>query len=151
MDHSERILCGRCQTAKPRSDFYPHPYNTRGVRKPCKDCIRTDRRRRYLAGAGRDVAYDQLLRREYGLTLAEYDAKFRAQGGRCAICRRGEVVLHSGRVRRLSVDHDHVTGAVRDLLCSRCNRIVWAIEENFAIINAVHAYLDRWRETFANP
>lgn len=150
-DHSERFLCGRCRTAKPRGDFYPHPYNKVGIRKPCKECLRTLRRQRYIDKNGGDAAYDQLLRRAYGLTIEEYERKRRAQGGRCAICQRGETILHSGKTRRLSVDHDHVTGAVRDLLCSRCNRIVWAIEDNHTTIAAVHAYLQKWRETFASP
>lgn len=51
----------------------------------------------------------------YGLTLAQYEALRAAQGFVCAIC------LKPSRVRRLAVDHDHVTGAVRGLLCRRCN------------------------------
>jgi hypothetical protein len=42
---------------------------------------------------------------------------FNAQGGRCAICRRKSR-------KRLAVDHSHITGHVRALLCSRCNRDV---------------------------
>lgn len=52
----------------------------------------------------------------YGITADEYDALYRAQGGRCAICRRA-----TGAKRRLAVDHDHDTGLVRGLLCKTCN------------------------------
>ena len=52
------------------------------------------------------------LMREYGLTLAEYDAILRAQGGKCAICRKAP-----RQGKRLAVDHNHKTGAIRGLLC----------------------------------
>jgi hypothetical protein len=46
------------------------------------------------------------------MTEADYDALLVAQGGCCAICRERQAFV---------VDHDHATGAVRGLLCNRCN------------------------------
>lgn len=51
----------------------------------------------------------------YGITAEEYAELLDKQGGRCAICRCVP------RSIRLAVDHDHKTGAVRGLLCKRCN------------------------------
>lgn len=47
-----------------------------------------------------------------------------AQGGGCAICGA------KPKTRRLHVDHDHASGAVRGLLCHRCNRALptWVTE-----------------------
>ncbi|WP_040769159.1 endonuclease VII domain-containing protein [Tsukamurella sp. 1534] len=53
-------------------------------------------------------------------TPSEYDQILEYQGGCCAICGPRA----RGITRRLSVDHDHKTGAVRGLLCDQCNRIV---------------------------
>jgi hypothetical protein len=53
---------------------------------------------------------------QYGLTVAVYNSMNISQGGVCAICGGPE---QAGRP--LSVDHDHSTGTVRGLLCSRCN------------------------------
>jgi hypothetical protein len=50
--------------------------------------------------------------------LGGYEAQLAAQGGGCAIC--GYRPKPGGR--RLNIDHDHKTGAVRGLLCARCNR-----------------------------
>jgi hypothetical protein len=51
-----------------------------------------------------------------GMWDDEYTALLESQGGGCAICG------NPPKTRRLSVDHDHKTGAVRGLLCFRCNR-----------------------------
>lgn len=53
------------------------------------------------------------LRRNYGITVDDFDAMKKAQKGRCKIC--------GDEPERLFVDHDHQTGAVRDLLCQGCN------------------------------
>jgi hypothetical protein len=54
--------------------------------------------------------------KELGVSDAEYDRLLEAQDGGCAICGA------TPKTRRLHVDHDHHTGAVRGLLCHRCNR-----------------------------
>lgn len=145
-----RVYCGRCKTAKPRSEFYTAPYST-GPRKPCKSCLSEQRRSRYAEAGGSDQSYEQVLRRDYGITLAQYNEQLRKQAGRCAICRRPETVkLRSGKLRRLSVDHDHATGAIRGLLCHRCNILVWALEDNHTTLAAIRDYIEQWRETFAN-
>ena len=51
-----------------------------------------------------------------GVDDVEYTRRLEAQGGGCAICGA------TPKTRRLHVDHDHRTGAVRGLLCHRCNR-----------------------------
>jgi hypothetical protein len=60
-------------------------------------------------------SHEATVKRTYGLEAGEYEAMFAAQGQRCAICRNRQLM------RALAVHHDHKTGAVRALLCSRCN------------------------------
>lgn len=55
---------------------------------------------------------------ELGVTDEEYDRLLAAQDGVCAICG------NPPKTRRLHVDHDHKTGAVRGLLCWPCNRML---------------------------
>ncbi len=78
----------------------------------------------------------------YGITNADYAARLAEQGGVCAICGRPERQIHprSGVVQSLSVDHDHKTGEVRGLLCSRCNRLVGRAE---AVGDPLFRYLGR--------
>lgn len=64
------------------------------------------------------------LKRNFGITLAEYDALLLRQGGVCALC-DGPCITGV----RLAVDHDHKTGRVRGLLCLICNVGIGAYEK----------------------
>lgn len=77
------------------------------------------------------------IEKTYGLTSDQYDALLKRQGGRCAICRARP------KSKRLAVDHDHQTGAVRGLLCSRCNHdLMGAAWDSLAIAVALWHYLN---------
>lgn len=76
---------------------------------------------------------------QYGLTETEYDAMSAAQDGRCAICR--DLPGPKG----LCVDHCHSTGAVRGLLCTRCNLGLGYFRDNPAAILAAADYLEAAR------
>jgi hypothetical protein len=71
------------------------------------------------------------LRKRYGITPEDYDATLTAQNGGCAICGGlPERQMGMGDIpARLVVDHDHVTGTVRGLLCFPCNTKLNAIED----------------------
>ena len=65
---------------------------------------------------------DAQLRRNYSITLGDYNELFQQQGGVCAICREKETHKNQYGVMQLSVDHCHETGKIRGLLCNNCNR-----------------------------
>jgi hypothetical protein len=82
-------------------------------------------------------AFFRDILRKYGLTEVEYRVLYRAQGGRCYVCRKA-----TGKSRRLGVDHDHLTGEVRGLVCTgslsanTCNRLI-AIYNRDQLLRAV--------------
>ena len=60
----------------------------------------------------------------YGIDAEDFLLLLQRQGGRCAIC--AKTLTISPEVRPPSVDHDHVTGQVRGVLCHGCNlRVGW--------------------------
>ena len=61
--------------------------------------------------------------KQFDLTVEQYEEILHTQNGQCAICAQ---LCSSGR--RLSVDHNHKTGNVRGLLCTRCNVRLGMIE-----------------------
>lgn len=123
--------CARCQEFRPLTSFplrkaggKPAPY--------CRPCQRAyNRERRTFI--------------HFGLSYDEYELLLACQDGRCAICR--------GKPRKnaLSVDHDHQTGEIRGLLCSRCNhKLLGSADDDPARLRAAADYLERYepREVF---
>lgn len=78
--------------------------------------------------------------RKYGITPTEYDAMLESQGGACAVCKQDD---RDRLGRRLHVDHDHISGRVRGLLCTRCNNAIGHARENPGRLRALADYLDR--------
>ena len=80
---------------------------------------------------------DARLRREYGITLPEYNRVIRGQGGCCAICKR----LVKEFKNALAVDHSHSLGTVRGLLCWNCNKALGVFRDDIERIKAAVVYL----------
>jgi hypothetical protein len=78
------------------------------------------------------------LKTKYGLTVPEYNALLKVQGGNCAICKTANWVN-----REPHVDHDHATGRVRGILCPSCNTAVGFIKENPVTAWAMAEYLEK--------
>jgi hypothetical protein len=72
----------------------------------------------------------------YGLAEGDYEKLYRFQDGRCAGCQRA-----TGRTKRLAVDHSHLTGEVRGLLCGPCNRMVGWFRDDPSTFGRLANYL----------
>lgn len=82
-----------------------------------------------------------MLKRRYGITPEDYDSMLEAQEGLCAICGGG---CKTGR--RLAVDHDHETKAVRALLCAACNQGLGNFADSPETLEAAARYLRSHKE-----
>lgn len=89
------------------------------------------------------------IARTYGLSIEEYWKRLDDQNRCCAICGQREVWAQNGKTKRLSVDHDHETGAVRGFLCGRCNSGLGYFRDDPEMLKAAAAYLEMWRERSA--
>ena len=81
--------------------------------------------------------------RTYGLTQADWDRLVERQGNRCAVCRTSKP---GGRGERWHIDHDHVTGQVRGLLCGKCNSAIGLLQDDPEIIKAAARYVTKHRQ-----
>ena len=112
-------FCRSCQTIKPLSEWTPSAHTTTGYRSSCKECTSQRQRRDHL-------------KRSYDLTEDEVTKLVVRQDGQCAICRSAPAI---------HIDHDHETGAVRGMLCFRCNAALGQLGDDPGVLVRAARYL----------
>jgi hypothetical protein len=82
------------------------------------------------------------MKRHFNISLEEYSELFNLQQGLCSICGRPESTRTStGNLKNLAVDHDHISGKVRGLLCHNCNLALGMFEDNPNFLISALEYL----------
>ena len=77
-------------------------------------------------------ALNYKLKSTYNITIDDYDKMLEEQKGVCAICGKKENHKNQRGVCRLGVDHNHISGKTRGLLCTHCNTAIGSlyVDEN---------------------
>lgn len=81
------------------------------------------------------------LKHGFGMTVEQYRALGESQDWQCWIC--GCPPPTKGRYRRLSVDHSHITGNVRGLLCVKCNSALGLLGDSVIRLEKAVEYLNK--------
>lgn len=103
--------------------------------RSCKTCGAACRDK---AGKCRNCVSRRLRERKYGLSRGEFDAMVTSQGGACAACMVAFATLPK---KHTHVDHDHVTGAVRGVLCHACNTAIGLLSDSPSRAEMLARYL----------
>lgn len=82
-----------------------------------------------------------LLKRDYGLTVKDYEMMIEKQDHRCAIC--GSDHNHRTTSEYFFVDHCHDTGTIRGLLCNKCNRMIGNVFDRTDVLKKMIEYLKK--------
>lgn len=121
-------------------------YFRRGYRY-CKACMklrqakndaRPEAREKKRATCRRNHQKYHYQAKNYGLTPAQYEQMVADRRGLCDICSRPQRKKNS---KRLCIDHDHLTGEVRGLLCDSCNVGIARFEDNTDFLARAVLYL----------
>lgn len=138
--------CVKCGFPKEETEFRPN-------RRSCRSCGEEYQKNYRAAHPEKLINYrkgsvllrrDAVLRYRYGITALHYDLMLVSQGGHCAICPATEP---GGYGKFFHVDHDHVTGEVRGLLCHACNLMLGYAKDDEARLEAGVSYLRAARRT----
>lgn len=146
--------CTKCGVEKIYEDFHRNKNSRDGLTHKCKACAAADTRRWVAENRDRKHEADHRywhenrkgsrsdenarLKYKYGVTLEDVERMFTEQGGLCAICRTPMIG------RKPHVDHDHLTGTVRGLLCRGCNQGLGHFRDDpVALANAIR-YLEHY-------
>lgn len=78
------------------------------------------------------------LKKKYNLSIASWENMFSEQQGRCGSCRDPLI-----RGKGTHVDHDHETGAVRELLCYSCNVALGLLKDEPDKVQRLLWYIER--------
>ncbi len=124
--------CPRCRQVQPVERFPRNRSTKSGRGAYCKPCHNANGREAHARRPGGSRSYH--LKRRYGITADEYDALVGEQGGVCALCEQ-RAPQH--------VDHDHVTGRIRGVLCSCCNQALGNLRDSAATARRAADYLER--------
>lgn len=117
----ELLTCTRCKTGKPgTAEFFP-PHNKKrnGFDSWCRAC-RATYRNEICRGKFRSDMSDEQIKRIKQTTKE------------CVIC---------GSEEPLVVDHDHMTGKVRGMLCNHCNRGLGHFRDSPMLLEFAAQYL----------
>ena len=97
---------------------------------------------RYVHGksGSKEMIMRKNLMRKYGITLEQKEHMLRTQNGVCAVC--GILIGITGRDSH--IDHSHLTGKIRQLLCSGCNCGLGNFKESIDALQGAINYLRRW-------
>lgn len=117
--------CTSCRRELSLERFTKDRQNSDGLCARCIECRAHERR---LA--------------QYDLTPQEYARMLFIQNYACAICHRTLNELDHGLV----VDHDHVTGKVRSLLCGNCNTAIGLLGDDVVRMERAKEYVKLWKE-----
>lgn len=115
------LTCTKCKAAKPAtSEYFPlHNKKKNGLDSWCRAC-RASYRNGINRGKFRAVISDE------DLLAIKNSVK------ECVIC---------GAEDKLVVDHDHITGAVRGMLCNHCNRGLGHFRDDPMLLEFAAQYL----------
>lgn len=88
----------------------------------------------------KDIKRNNSYKRNYDFSLQEYDLMLKKQNNKCAICgcEKEDNIFH--------VDHCHLNGKVRGLLCNLCNSGLGYFRDNAEILQSAIYYLDIHKE-----
>lgn len=144
--------CSSCRVSKESSEFHRQKSQRDGLHSRCKSCVtirnierwkdpvyKTKELARRASAKGKSNLRRQRLKRNYGITVEEYDQMLADQGGGCAIC--GD----TGTTMNLAVDHCHTTGKVRGILCVNHNVGIGCFQDDPDILRATIDYLTKTR------
>lgn len=154
--------CPHCRGIKSYDGFYKDKSRQSGISSWCKDCLldKAKERRRTNPEQYRAIARKYYYKNQNKILSALrakgrkrsveqkklswgfYNELFAAQDGKCLICGIHADEAYNG----LHIDHDHVTGEVRGLLCHKCNTALGLFQDNVEFLKTAADYLNNSRK-----
>ncbi len=134
-------VCTHCNQEKDETNFNKHKLGKYGLNPVCRSC-RTDKQRKHREQNG----YSSTLKMKYGITYSDFQSMLQTQDYKCKIC-NCELDLQTLGAKAACVDHNHVTGKVRSILCRNCNTAIGHAKESVEILENMINYIKEYNAT----
>lgn len=158
---SKSMLCNICRIGLTVDNC--RPFILKVGSGYCRDCDKIYRKQRYKLhpekqreATKRFLSIEENKRaqshrcsvyhreKKFGITEEQFNTKFISQNGLCKICK--EPMSGQTRTKVPCLDHCHVTGKLRDLLCTNCNVLLGNCFEKEEILASAIQYLRKHRK-----
>lgn len=115
--------CNKCKEILPIDNFYKHKKSKDGYNWSCIKCCNGISKNYYKNNILK--IKDSHYKNSYNISLEKYIEMYKECAGKCNICSRQFSVL--------CIDHNHITGKIRGLLCSNCNKGIGFLQTDVGI------------------
>ena len=124
------------KAGQPKRRFCPRGHDTficgRYKSYGCKECAKEHRLESI------DHRRNLVYKNKFGITLEQYNQMFIVQNGLCLGCYKHQ----KDDKRAFAVDHNHMTGRVRGLLCGNCNVALGNAQDSPTILRRLADYIE---------
>ena len=135
-------ICAKCKDKKDISLFPKNKNSKDGYHHYCKKCKNIDSKKRYKNNFDyRENLKNNAILRKYGITKKDLLNKLKNQNNKCEIC-NVEILEEHKNVR---IDHNHITGKVRGILCPKCNLMLGLVNDDIKLLNKIINYLKKYK------
>lgn len=137
-------FCKDCSTALigSKACYRPEGY----LRTRCAACfgLYKNKSNREFRKKNRSWQRISNLKHQAKISLEDYNKILEFQNGVCAVCKKKCITG-----KNLSVDHNHKTGLIRGLLCSKCNKALGLLHESEELVLNLIDYMKyyEWSKT----
>lgn len=154
-------ICTRCRNQKPFDFFGFDKKGKHSLHAWCKSCKNAAQKQHIIDN--RDTVNARVRSRRvnnpipflqakykclFGISYNQFQEMIEKQHNLCAICDRPESTVdkRTGKIRKLAVDHNHITKKVRELLCGKCNQALGLLNEDLKVIINLIKYIQKHKE-----
>lgn len=130
-DEFGRYKCSKCKELKHFSEFNKNKQQKSGLTYACRECMRITTRKWNLPA-------------KYNITAERFYEMLKEQNNKCACCEI-ELDLTGKQHNKPHVDHNHLNGQVREILCGNCNLAAGKVKDKSEIAMKLVNYLIKWK------
>jgi hypothetical protein len=147
--------CTKCGIEKPLFEFHKNKNKNDGVASECKICCKLRHQKYYLDNKNHIIKKSSIwaknnpdkkkkisrkshLIKNYNIDLETQNFLIKLQNNKCKICHK--------ELKNFHVDHSHITGKVRAILCHHCNVLLGNAKDSIDILKSAVDYLKKYNE-----